>query len=301
MENQMGSLNFLDYLDLEETTSSNQDELSRDSLPHAKLVELGQSAVDAAQRGYYINSDGTEIDWRIHVDNACRSKISISPDDPLPEGNRNNFPQTNVQVVNETTLQASRKLVEKGHRPLALNFANGHMPGGSFLDGARAQEEALCRSSALYHTLVDDPMYDYHCQREGHDFESSNWAIYSPDVPVFRMDNGKALDEPWLLSCLTCAAPVADIVEQPKAGDLLEERIHRVLSIAYAYNYSTLVLGAWGCGAFGNDKTRTAKDFRKALENEFGGAFSDIIYAITDWSPERKTFGVFRDVFSVYY
>ena len=172
----------------------------------------------------------------------------------------------NVQVSNETTLQASKRFVENGQRPLALNFANGCMPGGSFLEGARAQEEALCRSSALYRTLIDDPMYEHHLQRE--DFNSTNWAIYSPDVPIFRMDNGTELDEPWLLSFLTCAAPVADIVGQPTAGNLLKERILRVLAIAHAYNHSVLVLGAWGCGAFGNDKSRTAKDFRRALEKK---------------------------------
>jgi uncharacterized protein (TIGR02452 family) len=53
-------------------------------------------------------------------------------------------------------------LVESGHRALALNFVNGIHPGGGFLGGARAQEEVLCRSSALYQTLVNDPMYEAH-------------------------------------------------------------------------------------------------------------------------------------------
>jgi uncharacterized protein (TIGR02452 family) len=58
------------------------------------------------------------------------------------------------------------------------------------------------------------------------------------------------------------------------------------------------VLGAWGCGAFGNDPNRTAVDFREALENEFRGAFFDIVFAITDWSPKRRFLGPFRDVFT---
>jgi uncharacterized protein (TIGR02452 family) len=72
---------------------------------------------------------------------------------------------------------------------------------------------------------------------------------------------------------------------------MLQQRIHRVLAIAQAFGYSTLVLGAWGCGAFGNDPHRTAVDFREALENDFRGAFSDVVFAITDWSPERRFFG----------
>jgi uncharacterized protein (TIGR02452 family) len=62
-------------------------------------------------------------------------------------------------------------------------------------------------------------------------------------------------------------------------------------------HFETLVLGAWGCGAFGSDPGRTAADFRHALETEFSGAFSEIVFAITDWSPEWKFLGPFRDAF----
>jgi uncharacterized protein (TIGR02452 family) len=78
----------------------------------------------------------------------------------------------------------------------------------------------------------------------------------------------------------------------------LQERIHRVLAIARAYGQSALVLGAWGCGVFENDPHRTAVNYRQAIENDFGGAFSDIVFAVTDWSPERRFLGPFRDVFA---
>ncbi len=198
-------------------------------------------------------------------------------------------------MANETTL-AGLRLVKAGMHPLALNFANGVFAGGGFLGGARAQEEVLCRSSALYATLVDDPMYEAHSARSSHD--STDWTILSPDVPVFRTDDGTALEQPWALSFMTCASPVAYDVGQPLAGDLLQQRIQRVLAIARAYGYSALVLGAWGCGAFGNDPRRTARDFRSALEGEFAGAFSAVVFAITDWSPDRRTLGPFRDVFA---
>ena len=58
-----------------------------------------------------------------------------------------------------------------------------------------------------------------------------------------------------------------------------------------------MVLGAWGCGAFGNDIQRTAADFRDALETEFVGAFSEVVFAISDWSPERRSLGPFREIF----
>ena len=139
-------------------------------------------------------------------------------------------------------------------------------------------------------------MYAVHGQRERPD--STDWAILSPDVPVFRRDDGTELEHPWLLSFITCAAPYAPVIGQPEAGDLLRRRIHRVLAIARAYAYSALVLGAWGCGAFGNDPRRTAIDFRHALATDFSGAFRDVVFGITDWSPERRFLGPFRDVFA---
>ena len=231
-----------------------------------------------------------------YVQAACSAKVSIPPSAVLPAGESITFPETRVQVTNETTLGASRRFVESGLKPLALNFANGIHPGGGFLGGARAQEEVLCRSSALYPTLVNDRMYEEHRKRPRPD--STDWAIFSPDVPVFRTDDGKELEHPWLQSFITCAAPYAPPLGQPEAGDLLRRRIHRILAIARAYGHAVLVLGAWGCGAFGNDAYRTALDFRKALENEFNGVFSDIVFAITDWSPERRFLGPFNKVFS---
>jgi uncharacterized protein (TIGR02452 family) len=265
-------------------------------IPRDIAAALGRSAVEAARQGYYVTEAGRQVDWRDAVQAACAAKVSIAPHAALPRQERVAFPVTRVQVSNETTLGAAFRLVESGLKPLALNFANGIQPGGGFLGGARAQEEVLCRSSALYQTLVEDPMYEAHRQRPRPD--STDWVIHSPDVPVFRKDDGTALEQYWLLSFLTCAAPYAPDIGQPEAGNLLQHRIDRILAIAQSYGYAALVLGAWGCGAFANDTHRTAADFRQALENDFKGAFSDIVFAITDWSPERRFLGPFRDVFS---
>lgn len=269
------------------------------NMGRVRAAALGHSAVGISRQGFYrfCNSDGTthEVDLSDAVAFAMSAKQSLEPTATLPKRDSRDFPETTVQVTNETTLGASRRLIAGGLRPLALNFANGISPGGGFLHGARAQEENLCRSSALYLTLEGDPMYEAHLQRPRPD--STDWMILSPDVPVFREDDGTDLEQPWNLSFLTSAAPVASRVGMDESAALLRRRIHRVLAVARAFDYGALVLGAWGCGAFGNDPRRTAEDFREALQNEYAGAFSDIVFAITDWSPERKFLGPFRDVF----
>lgn len=52
-----------------------------------------------------------------------------------------------------------------------------------------------------------------------------------------------------------------------------------------------------GSGAFQNDPAQTAADFRLALDGEFRGAFREVVFAIADWSPERRFLAPFRDAF----
>ncbi len=272
-------------------------EARRDELDIRRDVAaaLGRSALEASRNGQYVNAFGETVDWRASVQGACATKRSIPAEERLLTPTPHHESETRVQVANETTLQASRRMFDAGLRPLALNFANGIHPGGGFLKGARAQEETLCRSSALYLTLAGDPMYDFHARRLQPN--STDWAIYSPDVPVFRRDNGIAEERPWPLSFVTSAAPYVPAIGQPKSGDLLRQRILRILAIAAAYGHQALVLGAWGCGAFGNDPVRTAEDFRRPFENDFAGMFSHIVFAVTDWSSDRHFLGPFRDTF----
>ena len=286
-------LKILPCLDSDEMAAARRHELD---VSRIVAAGFGKSAVENVQQGHYLNPRGTKVDLRLAVEAASNGKRSIRPDNALPTEDRPRFPETRVQVTNETTFRAAQRFLNSGLWPVALNFANGVSPGGGFLGGARAQEEVLCRSSALFQTLVDDPMYESHRDRERPD--STDWAIYSPDVSVFRRDDGTDLEEPWLLSFITCAAPYAPEIGQPESGVLLHKHIHRVLAIARAFGHSSLVLGAWGCGAFENDPHQAAQDFRDALENEFRGAFCDIVFAITDWSSERKFLGPFRSVFA---
>jgi len=266
------------------------------TMPRHIAAELGQSTVAAARAGVYQDSSGRPVVWRDAVKHAMAAKISLPHDHPLPPRRPPRHDSTIIQVANETTMVSAQRAQAQGLSPLALNFANGIHPGGGFLNGALAQEECLCRSSALYLTLEDDLMYEFHGSRRKPD--SSDWCILSPAVPFFRRDDGSALDQPWLLDVITCAAPYAPGIGQPRSRKLFKTRIHRVLSIASFRNYESLILGAWGCGAFGNDPRQTALDFRDALENEFRGAFSHAFFAVADWSPDRKFLGPFRDVFS---
>jgi uncharacterized protein (TIGR02452 family) len=259
---------------------------------------LGRTTVEIAELGFY-EVDGKTISIHGPQQKALRTKVSLSPDAELPKlPSPISFAETMIQVRNVSSMDAAKELIGLGRHPLILNFANPITPGGGFLNGALAQEETLCRSSGLYATLVDDPMYEYHRER----FDSrmaSDWAILSPDVPFFRTDAGSFEATPWLASVLTCAAPQADYAEPGQVDALMRRRIPRVLSIMNAYGYTDIVLGAWGCGAFGCDPMSIAKIFVDTLREQFSDSFRTVVFAIVDDTMNRRLLGPFADAVRV--
>jgi uncharacterized protein (TIGR02452 family) len=269
-------------------------------LPRDRAAELGQETVRILEAGSYRSPAGKVVDLRDLLRRAVAGTRSYPPDQGVPApqpGNRS----TQFEVTNETTLSAARRLADEGQRFAALNFASAKHPGGGFLTGSRAQEESLARSSGLYACLAGKAMYTFHTSRA--DPLYTAYAIYSPDVPVFRTDDGQLLEEPWLCSFLTCAAVNARAVLQrnpsrrPEIRQAMAERIDRVLALLALHDHPTLLLGAWGCGAFGNDTEEIANLFRAALTGPYAGVFDRVVFAITDWSAERRFIGPFQRAF----
>lgn len=79
-------------------------------------------------------------------------------------------------------------------------------------------------------------------------------------MPVFRDDEDRLLEEPWEVTIITSPAPNAGAIakNEPEAVDEIvptfRRRIEQVLSAAVVFDQATLVLGAWGCGVFGNSE-----------------------------------------------
>jgi uncharacterized protein (TIGR02452 family) len=209
-----------------------------------------------------------------------------------------------VEVTNETSLSAARRLSAVargagvgGERVGCLVFASARKPGGGFLDGAQAQEESIARASALHESLTAVPeFYSFH--REHRDLLYSDRVIYSPGVPVFRDDDGTLLEEPYLVSFLTAAAPNlgAIMVNQPASAtriwSVLDARARRVLEVAAANGHRTLVLGAWGCGVFRNDPASVAAIFAGNL-GRVPGWFDRVVFAVLDRQPGTPTYNAF--------
>ena len=270
-------------------------------LSRERATLLGQEAVAIIKAGGYRAPSGRKVDLAPLIAKAMKGTISYPPGkDPAPA--RPGSFTTTLRVENETTLSAVIALKNRRLDSAALNMASAESPGGGFLSGARAQEEYLCRSSTLYACLKDNPMYAFH--RNAKDDFYTDYVIYSPNVPVFRTDDSGCLEEPYLTSFITSPAVNATGVKNfapARVGEIepiMAKRIRKVLGVAAAHGTTCLVLGAWGCGAFGNDGRLIARLFREAIESDFRGVFQEIVFAITDWSNDKKFIGPFEKAFA---
>lgn len=186
----------------------------------------------------------------------------------------------------------------------ALNFASPKNPGGGWYSGAVAQEESLARSSALVISLkLNDclPFYstaDQKTKSFAHEEQLRNGLIYSHEVPFFVGPDEKFC-EPVYCSVISCAAVNRNskLVKTHLNGQQVEEfmniRIRNVLAVALQMNVSTLLLGAWGTGVFGNDVGMIARLFWLNINQTYRNCFAKVIFAI----PDVETLQNFRNFY----
>ncbi len=197
----------------------------------------------------------------------------------------------------------------KGAKILVLNFANPVNPGGGVRSGARAQEEDLCRKSSLLLSLESEEAQKYYKYNQGLDTcMASDALMITPRVEIIKDENGELLDETVIVSVLSCAAPMVLCGRAGMSESGYEEMVYRrimgMLKCAAYLGYPYLVLGAWGCGAFGNDAGLISDLFYKALkEIEYNGRrekdlFRRIDFAVLDRTQDQYNFKEFCRNFS---
>ena len=78
----------------------------------------------------------------------------------------------------------------------------------------------------------------------------------------------------------------------------MRARITRSLAIAALHGHKRLVLGAWGCGVFGNDPEIVASAYAEELAGTYARVFDEIVFAVLDWSEERRFIRPFAERFA---
>ncbi|AOP48323.1 TIGR02452 family protein [Streptomyces lydicus] len=269
----------------------------------ARLRGMAQETERIVAAGVYRAPGGRTVDIAAAVARARAGTRMYGPGPVAVEGPA---PGTTVfEVTREGSLTAGRRLAAAGGGPLAvLNFASARNPGGGYLNGAQAQEEALCRGSALYSCVREAPEF-YAAHRADPSPFYSDRVILSPGVPVFRDDRGVLLDEPYEAGFLTSAAPNAGVIARQRPAEAgrvpaaLAARAERVLEVAAASGHRQLVLGAWGCGVFRNEPAEVAGAFAAALlgAGRFAGWFDRVVFAVLDRREPSPTRAAFDEAF----
>ena len=204
---------------------------------------------------------------------------------------------TDIVVEELTTTDAIFKYGKeyRDNKITALNFASYKNPGGMFLNGSSAQEETLCHESNLYNILkrLEDRFYVPNRKRLNNSLYNSN-LIYTPSV-YFESVN---LDEVYC-DIITCAAPNRTAARRYKRvpddiiNEHMKDRIDHVLFAALDQHVDVLILGAFGCGVFGNEPKVVAKIFKNFLETDYKGRFKKVVFAI----PAGRNYDKFKEVF----
>lgn len=217
-----------------------------------------------------------------------------------------------VSVTSRKTLEAAAAY--KGKKTAVLNFASPFSPGGSGEIAGLTQEECLCRESTLWSCISDadciNLFYAPHRAVQCADGWIGNRdMIYTPYVTVFKTcDSIPVLmkENEWFeVDVITMAAPLSQRAGKKKPSDdemidVFKQRFIRMIQVASVNNVEVLILGAFGCGTFGNNPAIVATGAARAIEEtKCLETFDNIEFACYD-TGKKKNYRMFRIILDRY-
>ena len=196
----------------------------------------------------------------------------------------------NINVINTDSVSALIDYYKEG-KTCVLNMASYKHPGGGVKNGARAQEECLFRCSNLTHVV---PEFHYPLK--------PNECLYTENAVFFKDFYYDYMDA-VTVDVVTIAAvnlnSFAKYDNQQKDLDYInvtKNKIRLMLSLAAKNDVKNIILGAFGCGVFGNDPTIMSNIFHEILVKEgYSNYFNNVVFAIIN---DHNSVGNNFDIFS---
>lgn len=208
-----------------------------------------------------------------------------------------------INIIDADTISAAWEIHrDPGAKIVILNFASFRHPGGGFMTGAMAQEESICHHTNLYHALAAQEKWYAENERLTNRSLYQNRSILTSDVSIIARGIGNFVrrEEVFRADFLTCACPNAGAarskgVSEQEINRAIEDRASYIVELlAGRSEYSHVILGAFGCGAFRCDPRIVANAFRKCIEKS-ANSFDTVVFAIPD--GKNGNLAVFRQVF----
>ncbi|MDR0525778.1 MAG: TIGR02452 family protein [Spirochaetaceae bacterium] len=262
-------------------------------------VSLFQETVGIVNDGGY-RLNGEDIPIRNDSVPAQTEYFTGPPKLPNSPGNR----KTNYAVIQADCLETAEVLLQDGYNPCVLNMTSGHNPGGGVRTGAGAQEETIFRRTNLFKSLYQFADYaaEYGTARSSKSYplDKNRGGVYSGGITVFRAseNNGYALlKKPFQVSFVSVPALRRPELENrggkyfitKRLVESAKEKIRTILRIAGKYAHDSIVLGAFGCGAYANPPHHIASLFKEVFaEQEFKDYFRTLVFSIIDDHNSRK-------------
>jgi uncharacterized protein (TIGR02452 family) len=229
--------------------------------------------------------------WRDTVKKARANHYPYSESiiyDNLPPTPTPRYNNMSVSVVNDDTFSCCEGFVKKGFNVAGLNMANPTHAGGGVNHGAFAQEENCFRRSNYFMSL---PQSLYPIPETG--------CIYTPVITVFKDKHYQMMKQPFIVSMVACAAIISPTLTPNEEYAIQSEqllmklKIGQIFQVAYHNKIETLVLGAFGCGAFGNPPVQVAHMFNEII-HVYNKCFKHIIFAVK--SHNDPNFQIFSQI-----
>jgi uncharacterized protein (TIGR02452 family) len=188
------------------------------------------------------------------------------------------YDSTQIMFANDDCIDVAIRYKREGHNVLLLNMADWKIAGGLVAMGAGTQEEECFRRSDYYKhlhqsyyplkeldTIVSTQVeYGFHGQKKGYVNMECPETLHMIASPAPRYPE-LTEDEMFF--------------KNPKDVELLENKIKMLLFAGQTTDADTLVLSAWGCGAFRCPVHHVAQIFRKVL-TQHAGLYETIVFAI---------------------
>jgi uncharacterized protein (TIGR02452 family) len=275
--------------------------------------KMAQETLSILQQGFYHAPSGKRVDISKSQKTSEEACYLITPDEYIilldeyfnSETKAENLSKSTelpIEVKNASTVAAIIDSVKNGDPVAVLNFASAKNPGGGFINGSMAQEEALAYSSGLYNTQIRHMEY-YKQNRACGKMWYTNHAIFSPNVVFFRDERFRLLETPATASVLTLPAVNMRKVrekgqELTVAEQIMKHRMSFALKMFVKKKYKTVILGAFGCGVFGNNPNLIARWWKELLFNDgYGAFFNKVLFAVLD-KPDGENIRVFEHEFN---
>lgn len=219
--------------------------------------------------------------------------------------NYTKYDDTILNVVNENCIKTCLKLNKeyKKEKIGLLNMASITKLGGGVINGTKAQEEEIFRSTDIYSKVTGN-----------HYPINEDQLIYTPEVRILQCRNSKEYKSFIDVKKEKCVVDVISLpalrkpnviideysdterYEDDEDRETMKEKIDAMFKIFIKSECKHIVLGALGCGVYKNPINEVISIYKELLE-EYKSYFKTITFSVLSSKEDHYLYNIFHESF----